>query len=73
MTTETLSDHDDHCWLTVVGKGWKILRKENEKVWVWRGYEPDIEYGLVDLSMLDVERYTAIASDWLVAEMGEPR
>lgn len=65
---EVLTNHDDHCWLTVAGGNWKILRKDHEKVWVWRGYEPDVEYGLVDMSMVNVERYAALAADWLRGE-----
>lgn len=72
MMTELLVQQDDHCWLTIVGRNWKVLRAEDRRLYVWRGYEPTIEYGVVDLNELDVERYTRTASEWLVGDMGEP-
>ena len=52
-----MSQHDDHVWLTVSGEGWAIRKMRWPIVWLWRGYEPSLEYLSVDLSEFDADGY----------------
>lgn len=49
--------HDDHIWLTVGGSAWAIERIEGHYISFWRGYWPDLEYLVVDISDVDWEEY----------------
>lgn len=49
--------HDDHVWLTVNGEAWAIQAMEWPIVFLWRGYEPNLEFSAVDLSGFNAESY----------------
>jgi hypothetical protein len=56
--------HDDHCWLCADGM-WAIHSKRGDLVLLWRGFEPHIEWMLMDLSKMDWESYTNKALEML--------
>lgn len=39
-----MTQHDDHIWLTLLGEAWAIRAIEGDIIWLWRGYQPDIEH-----------------------------
>lgn len=49
--------HDDHIWLTVCGEAWAIQALEWPIVFLWRGYEPNLEYFAVEISNFDADAY----------------
>ena len=49
--------HDDHIWLTVGGEAWAIHSMNWPVIWLWRGYEPDLEYSAVEMSNFNAETY----------------
>jgi hypothetical protein len=49
--------HDDHIWLTVNGEGWAIHKMDWPYLWLWRGYEPNIEHTFVEMSNFNAEAY----------------
>jgi hypothetical protein len=49
--------HDDHIWLTVRGESWAIQSIYKSWIWLWRGYYPNIEVALLDVSGVDWVQY----------------
>ena len=49
--------HDDHIWLTVDGENWAIYFMEWPYIWLWRGYEPKLEFSVVEMSDFNAESY----------------
>ena len=49
--------HDDHIWLTVNGEGWAIRALEWPIIFLWRGYEPNLEYCAVEMSRFNAKSY----------------
>jgi hypothetical protein len=66
-----MSQHDDHIWLTVRGEGWAIraIEREHDSMifHLWRGYEPDLEYLVVEMSKPNWPAYCEAASRMLRA------
>jgi hypothetical protein len=50
--------HDDHIWLTAGGEAWAIYHIRLPLLYLWRGYYPNIEYSILDISQVDWESYT---------------
>jgi hypothetical protein len=57
--------HDDHIWLTVGGEAWAIKRISGPLIQLWRGYEPELEYAVVDMSGFNADAYAAEATQLL--------
>jgi hypothetical protein len=53
--------HDDHIWLTVDGEAWAIKRVSWPLIQLWRGYEPELEYAVVNMSGFKADAYVAEA------------
>jgi hypothetical protein len=53
--------HDDHIWLVVLGESWAIRAIERCGTSVifqlWRGYEPWLEYEIIEFIDPDWHRY----------------
>jgi hypothetical protein len=49
--------HDDHIWLTVNSEAWAIRAIEWPIIFLWRGYEPNLEYSAVEMSRFNAEAY----------------
>lgn len=49
--------HDDHIWLTVSGSAWAIKAIRWPTIYLWRGYEPKLEYAVVDMSEFNADAY----------------
>ena len=54
--------HDDHIWLTVDGEAWAIKRVSWPLIQLWRGYEPELEYAVVNMSGFNADAYVAKAT-----------
>jgi hypothetical protein len=62
--SQSPDQHDDHCWLCADGM-WAIHSMRWPLVLLWRGYDPDIEYMLMDLSKVDWDAYYAKAIEMI--------
>jgi hypothetical protein len=49
--------HDDHIWLNVDGTSWGIRAIYWPIVYLWRGYDLDLEFCSVDISNVDWDVY----------------
>jgi hypothetical protein len=49
--------HDDHIWLTVGGENWAIYFMSWPYIWLWRGYEPSLEFSVVEMSNFNADTY----------------
>ena len=57
--------HDDHIWLTVNGEAWAICAMAWPIIFLWRGYEPDIEWTVLDMTRFNSEAYADRATKLL--------
>lgn len=57
--------HDDHIWLTVGGSAWAILTIDGPFLMLWRGYEPDLEYCVIEMSEFNSDSYADKAVEML--------
>jgi hypothetical protein len=53
--------HDDHIWLTVDGGAWAIHSLDGDLAMLWRGYEPALEFTILDMTDVDWDSYTRSA------------
>jgi hypothetical protein len=57
--------HDDHIWLTVGGQAWVIRWMRWPFIGLWRGYEPDLQFSLLDMTAFNAESYVKKAVELL--------
>jgi hypothetical protein len=67
--TSNDTQHDDHIWLTWCGEGWAIERIEDDVIFLWRGYAPDLEFLKVRWSRTYWPDYAERAARMLREEM----
>jgi hypothetical protein len=53
--------HDDHIWLTVNGEGWAIYQMKWPHIWLWRGYYPNLQFTMVNMTEFDAKKYCDMA------------
>lgn len=59
--------HDDHIWLTAGDKAWAIYLIVGPIYYLWRGYHPNIEWSILDVSNVNWESYINKATSLLEA------
>lgn len=72
--SEKIEQHDDHCWLTADGKAWKIVGIIWPLIFMARGYYPNIETTIIDMSQFRSKEYCDKATQMLEVanDMGNP-
>lgn len=56
--------HDHHIWLTVYGENWaihRIGRGARLMFYLWRGYEPNLQFLTIEMAEPDWDGYCAAA------------
>jgi hypothetical protein len=73
LINEGPPQHDDHIWLTVDGEAWAIMainRFPPDVVvfYLWRGYQPNLDYRVVECTNYDWAGYCEAAVRKLVVK-----
>jgi hypothetical protein len=55
------NQHDDHIWLTVNGEAWAIYQMKWPNIWLWRGYYPNLQFTMVNMTEFDAKKYCDMA------------
>ena len=63
--------HDDHIWMRVAGTAWAIERLEPGRMYLWRGYWPNLEFASVDTQFMNWDIYCESAVQFLESEGGK--
>jgi hypothetical protein len=64
----TEEQHDDHCWLMVGGSMWAIEFMRWPIIFLWRGYWPNIENSILDVSEVRWDEYISKAVSLLAGD-----
>jgi hypothetical protein len=57
--------HDDHCWVVFYKNPWAIRRLTPTVMYLWRGYEPNLQYCKIDIAHIDWTAYCDVAAEYL--------
>jgi hypothetical protein len=57
--------HDDHIWLTAAGEAWAIRAIRGERIYLWRGYAPNLQYCILEWPPVHWSHYADHAAQLL--------